>query len=73
MIAAAPGVQVEEFKYNLLYEKSNLDGNIISLVDFLESPNSVKLTDTETSLLIKQRGVMKQYSSILESRIKQYL
>ena len=63
----------DQFKFNLNWEKSNLDGSLMSLCDFLDGEVYDGLDEHNKKLLSDQYAAMKMYSTVLGKRIAQYL
>ena len=63
--------QYQAHELRVIEEKKELDEKLEKLTAFTKSPKfrDIVKDDNQASLLIKQRGVMSLYSSILKERI----
>jgi len=61
--------QLQLHQIRVIEEKSELDGRLRRLTEFIESPTFHTLTATESMLLVEQSGAMARYSAILGKRI----
>lgn len=61
---------MEDFKKRLIVERDELDDKIAKLESFIESPRFGNLDERNRELLIAQCGIMRQYSAILNIRIR---
>lgn len=61
---------MEDFKKILIIERDELDDKITKLESFIGSPRFENLDERNRGLLIAQCGIMRQYSAILNMRIR---
>ena len=61
---------MEDFKKRLIVEREELDDKLAKLEAFIGSPRFENLDERNRELLVSQCGAMRQYSDILNERIR---
>lgn len=67
MGSQVPQLQLHQIR--VIEEKSELDGRLRHLSDFIESTTFTNLSASECALLVHQAGLMAQLSEVLGQRI----
>lgn len=64
---------MEDWQQRVLQEKAQLDAKLRKLTEFLNARLGKKiLSERQESLLRRQRDAMREYSDILDERIKEF-
>ena len=64
---------MKDYQKRVIKEKKDLEVKIIKLTEFLCSNLSVNLTSNQRELMQKQLYIMLQYTTILETRINDFI
>jgi len=64
---------MKDYQKRVIKDKKDLEVKIIKLTEFLCSNLSVNLTSKQRELMQKQLYIMLQYTTILETRINDFI